>query len=59
MGEVANDMIEGFACSWCGVYFKSEHGYPVLCRDCYGGASRKERKEFQRAKNRELGDEDE
>ena len=41
MGEVANDMIEGRACSYCGCYFVTpkgelyEHGYPVACTDCY------------------------
>lgn len=35
MGEVANDMIEGFVCSWCGIYFERLHGFPVLCKKCY------------------------
>lgn len=35
MGEIANDMIEGFSCSWCGIYFEGPHGYPVLCKECY------------------------
>ena len=34
MGEIADDMISGFMCSWCGTYFKEEHSYPVLCKDC-------------------------
>ena len=37
MGEAADDMIEGFTCSWCGIYFEQPHGYPVLCRRCYHG----------------------
>lgn len=42
MGEMAEDMIDGSACSECGCYFKHPnehaiytHGYPVLCWDCY------------------------
>ena len=42
MGEIASDMIEGRACSECGCYFADpngqgtyEHGYPVLCWDCW------------------------
>jgi len=32
--SIAEDIILGFQCSWCGVCFKDEHGYPVLCKDC-------------------------
>lgn len=35
MGEIANDMINGSCCSFCGEYFVEEHGYPVACDDCY------------------------
>lgn len=35
MGENADDMIEGLTCSWCGIMFKKEHGFPVLCKNCY------------------------
>ena len=35
MGELADDMINGLSCTGCGVYFESEHGYPVLCENCY------------------------
>lgn len=46
MGEIAEDMIEGRCCSECGCYFYDhvktdgtieiyEHGYPVLCWDCW------------------------
>lgn len=34
MGEIANDMIDGGSCSWCGTYFEEEHGYPVVCKSC-------------------------
>jgi len=36
MGEIANDMIDGLMCSLCGTYFEEEHGYPVVCRGCWG-----------------------
>ena len=37
MGEMANDMITGHSCSWCGAYFREEHGYPVVCDECAAG----------------------
>ena len=43
MGEIADDMISGASCSWCGIYFPQEHGFPVLCPDCYNNATEKER----------------
>ena len=35
MGELADDMIEGLSCSWCGIYFEEAHGYPVVCETCW------------------------
>lgn len=35
MGEIADDMIDGLSCSLCGIYFVEEHGYPVVCTDCW------------------------
>ncbi len=35
MGEIANGIIDGLACSWCGIYFEKEHGFPVICRSCF------------------------
>ena len=34
MGEIAGDIIDGSMCSWCGIYFKEPHGYPVVCKEC-------------------------
>ena len=34
MGEIAEDMVDGSCCSWCGVYFVTSHGYPVVCKGC-------------------------
>ena len=42
MGELADDMIEGRSCSWCGIYFVEEHGYPVVCKDCAEGHTAEE-----------------
>lgn len=42
MGEMADDLIDGAACSWCGMYFEKEHGYPVVCDGCREGYSDKE-----------------
>ncbi len=35
MGEIADDIVNGFQCSHCGVCFADEHGYPVLCEECF------------------------
>jgi len=42
MGEFADDMIDGLCCSWCGIYFEKEHGYPVICNDCAEGRTNEE-----------------
>lgn len=36
MGEIADDMISGIACSECGVYFEDDEdcGVPRLCDSC-------------------------
>lgn len=34
MGELAEDMLDGLMCSWCGVYFIKPHGHPVVCKSC-------------------------
>lgn len=39
MGEIADDMVNGFCCSLCGVYFENENGFPVLCVSCAKGHS--------------------
>jgi hypothetical protein len=35
MGEITDDILDGFQCSGCGVCFEKEHGYPVLCGYCW------------------------
>lgn len=42
MGEIADDMINGRSCSWCGIYFKREHSFPVVCHDCFYDATEEE-----------------
>lgn len=34
MGEIADWMIAGGGCEWCGVYIGEEVGYPRLCDGC-------------------------
>ena len=53
MGEIADDMINGASCSHCGIYFEEEHGYPVLCKDCYDSETKEERAGIQKALNKE------
>jgi hypothetical protein len=38
MAEIADDIVTGACCSWCGTYFCAEHGYPVVCNLCADGA---------------------
>jgi hypothetical protein len=40
MSEIAEDMVSGFCCSWCGIYFVEAHGFPVVCKECADGASK-------------------
>jgi hypothetical protein len=50
VGDMADDMVDGTTCSWCGCYFQDPedpdvlftHGYPVVCKDCRKGHSEKE-----------------
>ncbi len=51
MGEIAEDMIDGSCCQWCGQYFSDPdhdviytHGYPVACKGCYDENPKKARK---------------
>lgn len=56
MGDIADDIISGFMCSWCGQCFEDEHGYPVVCDACGSGVSNTELKKagLQRATKPEL-----
>ena len=35
MGQMADDCVNGLMCSLCGVCFKNENGFPVLCASCW------------------------
>ena len=56
MGECADDLIDGRVCSWCGVYFRESHGYPVLCHDCYQTWQREGRAGSKRTGKKLLAD---
>ena len=36
--SIADDIVCRFKCSWCGICFEEEHGYPVACKDCWEAA---------------------
>lgn len=61
MGEIADDMTDGTSCCLCGQYFEDEkgciveHGYPVVCWECWDELTRKERKDYQRSLYPTLG----
>ena len=42
MGQIAEDALDGWTCSWCGIFFDDGHGFPVVCRDCSEESSPKE-----------------
>ena len=44
MTELTDDIINGFQCAWCEVYFEKEHGYQVVCDHCWEHATNEERK---------------
>lgn len=54
MGQAAEDMVNGLSCSWCGVYFKEPHGYPVVCTDCGDSDDYDKENDPQIAKHNEL-----
>lgn len=56
MGDAADDIIEGRTCSTCGEFFEGEHGYPVVCKQCWREMTPRERKQYQRANYPTLGE---
>lgn len=46
MGDIADDVISGFQCTWCGVCFQKEHGWPVVCFSCGKGVKKKELEKY-------------
>ncbi len=55
MGQATDDLVNGFVCSYCGIFFQEEHGYPVICEDCWNDLTPAERKDApQRATIEEL-----
>lgn len=51
--SIAEDIIDGWCCQLCGVYFEEEHGYPVVCESCYNELS-EEKKDYQLATHKEF-----
>ena len=58
MGDIAEDMINGTCCDFCGQYFKDTkskhdelftHGFPVVCWDCWNNIDKRDKKHFIRA----------
>jgi len=49
MGEIADLIIEGAMCPRCSAYFSEEHGFPVLCKECFDKETEEERAGTQRA----------
>ena len=54
MGEIADSVLDGACCEWCGVFFAKEHGHPVVCTACWTNSSASERAGHQRATEAEL-----
>jgi predicted amidophosphoribosyltransferase len=49
MGQIADDMIEGYCCSSCGQYFTEINGIPSLCEDCYLELTPRERRKWHKS----------
>lgn len=57
MAEIAEDIIDGTACSLCGQYFEDPdnptqtytHGYPVVCSSCWNMLDEHTRKVYRKA----------
>ena len=64
MGEIADQMINGSACELCLMPFADpknhkrsyEHGYPVVCDDCWKGLRPDEKKHHQKATAKTIGE---
>lgn len=54
MAQLADDVINGLSCTECGVYFKEEHGHPVLCNECFDDIEQDEECFLPRATKEEL-----
>ena len=37
MGDMADGVLSGMFCEWCGVLLKGEAEYPRLCKNCAEG----------------------
>jgi len=54
MGQIADDIIDGLACEFCGIFFEEEHGHPVVCESCWATLTQKEKKGHVKAYLKEL-----
>ena len=54
MGEIAEDMIKGDRCSFCGIFFDDSYGFPIVCRPCFK-SWKKENKKGKKQFLRETG----
>lgn len=45
MGEIADMMIDGTLCEWCGCYVGEATGYPRKCPDCRAEAKKERKKD--------------
>lgn len=66
MGQAADDIMNGIACELCGEFFAAkiegknvhahEHGYPAVCKTCWGDLTKSERRHHQRATVATIGE---
>lgn len=47
MGEIAQGMVEGVLCGWCGTYIEGHGGYPQLCEGCWEVATPAQKAEWK------------
>lgn len=49
MEKVADDILEGLQCLFCGRYFTGRHGHEAVCSFCFDGLEDEEQIKYIRA----------
>jgi hypothetical protein len=56
MGQISDDIVDGLCCNFCGQYFEDEHGYPVVCGECWDELPKRDRAGLPKATFRLIAD---
>lgn len=50
MGDMADMLLDGEVCSWCGCLVCGPNACPVLCEGCWDGLDKDEKKQWTKVK---------